>query len=94
MAFEKLRKRYNKKKNDLKKSKKSGSSTKEGEKAEKALSDYRFLSWLDKFIYVREGKSNLFDPSQVQNDEDLEENSDLEEKNGFNVEEGGFTNPK
>ena len=59
MCFEKLRKRYNNKKNDTKKAKNSGSSTRESEKAEKALEDYKFLFWLGKFFYIQEGRSNV-----------------------------------
>ena len=44
MCFNKLRKRYNKKKNDAKKAKKSGSSTRESEKVEKALKLTSFFS--------------------------------------------------
>ena len=46
-------------KNDLKKRNKSGTSTREFQKAERALGDYKFLSWLDNFIYVRESRTNV-----------------------------------
>jgi len=59
LCFKKLRKRYNKKKNDAKKAKKSGSSARESEKAEKALKVYKFLFWMDKFVYIRESRSNI-----------------------------------
>lgn len=57
--FENLRKRYNKKKNDLKKSRRSGAGTTDIEKVERALAPYKFLSWLDNFTYTRESKTNL-----------------------------------
>ena len=95
MCFDKLRKRYNKKKNDAKKAKKSGSSTRESEKAERALEAYKFFFWLDKFIYIREGRSNVpRDNSFSNEDEDKndgyasneyfsdENKSDDEEKEG------------
>ena len=72
MCFDKLRKRYNKKKNDAKKAKKSGSSTQESEKAEKALEAYKFLFWLDKFIYIREGRSNVPRDNSFSNDDEDE----------------------
>ena len=51
MCFDKLRKRYNKKKNDAKKAKKSGSSTRESEKAERDLKLTSFFSgWTSLFI--------------------------------------------
>ena len=59
LYFEKLRKRYNKKKNDVKKAKTSGSSTKDEEKAENALDVYKFLFWLDNFVYIRESRTNI-----------------------------------
>ena len=71
--FEKLRKRYNKKKNDLRKVKKSGSSTQESQKAEKALEPYKFLSWLDNFIYIRESRSNV---GSFENHEEIEDEAD------------------
>ncbi|XP_057302855.1 uncharacterized protein LOC130637019 [Hydractinia symbiolongicarpus] len=85
-SFEKLRKRYNKKKNDFKKSKKSGTSTKESEKAEKALELYKYLSWLDNFIYVREGRSNIYTDysSDEEGDEDTELPVDLTENEDDN----------
>ena len=72
MCFDKLRKRYNKKKNDAKKAKKSGSSTRESEKADKALEAYKFLFWLDKFIYIREGRSNVPRDNSFSNDDEDE----------------------
>lgn len=47
------------KKNAWKKANKSGTSTKEFEKAEKALHEYHFLNWLDNFLQPRNGRTNL-----------------------------------
>lgn len=55
-----------------KKAKKSGSSTRESDKAEKALEAYKFLSWLDKFIYTREGRSNIPRDNNFSDDEEDE----------------------
>lgn len=75
-----MRKRYNKKKLDVKKTKKSGSSTQESERAEKALAMYKFLFWLDNFIYIREGRSNI--NSDGLNSEDEEEDDDDDDRTG------------
>ena len=87
---QKLRKRYNKKKNDLKKKNKSGTSTREFQKAERALDDYKFLSWLDNFIYVRESRTNVVQTvvddeeetfiTQYSNDEDVDDEEDEGER--------------
>ena len=54
-SFEKLRKRYNKKRKNVKDSSRSSVSKKEVEKAQRALQLYSFLFWLDNFIHIREG---------------------------------------
>ena len=68
MCFDKLRKRYIKKKNDAKKAKKSGSSTRESEKAEKHLKLTSFCSgWTSLFM---SGKVvRVFDESQSDDEE-------------------------
>ena len=77
-SFEKLKKRYNRKKNDLKKAKRSGISTKEVEKAERALQEYQFLFWLDKFTYIRESRTNV-EQGDSSDDEEDDEEMDLAE---------------
>ena len=69
MCFDKLRKPYFKKKNYAKKANKSGSSTRESEKAGKALEAYKFLFWLDKFIFIREGCLNVPRGNSFSNDD-------------------------
>ena len=93
MLFDNLRKRYNKKKNDVKKSKKSGSATTDAEKAEKALAPYKFLSWLDAFVYTRESKTNLMDEERNEsqdnnNENDLSDGDEMKENEVY-VEETG-----
>ena len=80
-AFEKLRKRYNKKRKDVKDSSRSGVSKKEVEKAQRALQPYSFLFWLDNFIHIREGRTNLNELSQstvreASSDDENEEDKD------------------
>ena len=57
--WENLRKRYNKKRNELKKADKSGTSFFEKEKARKAFQPYAFLQWIDRFIGTRSSRNNL-----------------------------------
>ena len=47
-------------------------STRESEKTEKALEAYKFLFWLDKFIYIREGRSNVPRDNSLSNDDEDE----------------------
>ena len=76
--FEKLKKKYNKKKNTLKKARnKSGSDSHAAINAQRALNPYKFLSWLDDFVYVRESRTNVFQIS----DENKEDFSESEEEN-------------
>lgn len=86
LYFEKLRKRYNKKKNDAKKTKKSKSSTRECEKAEKPLDVYKFLFWLDTFVYIKEGRSNV----PVARDESSDDEEVLQELADKSDEESDF----
>ena len=57
MLFTNLKKRYLKKRNELKLSKKSGTSAEAVLKAEKTFKPYQFLVWLDDFIQLRKGKT-------------------------------------
>ena len=57
--FVTLKKKYLRKKKDLKSARKSGNSTDVMLNAEKAFGSYKFLSWLDDFIESRRGRSNL-----------------------------------
>ena len=56
----------------MKRAKRSGTSTKEVEKAERALQAYQFLFWLDKFTFVREGKTNVEQEDSSADEEDEE----------------------
>ena len=75
-----MKKKYQRKKKDLKDANKSGTSTEVISKAQKSLRPYEFMKWLDDFIQTRQGRSNL--PAKVQgNEEDLfydEENTMVE----------------
>lgn len=57
--FEKLKKKYSKKKIDLKRAKKLGSWLQDTQRAEPALAPYIFLSWLHDFTKFRHCKSNI-----------------------------------
>ena len=50
----KIGKRSGTVKTEVKKSKRSGTATNDSEKAARALFPYKFFSWLDNFVYVRE----------------------------------------
>lgn len=63
-----LKRKYQRKKRELKESNKSGTSAESVSKAEKAFRPYLFLNWLDEFFAPRLGKTNL--PS---NDLELDE---------------------
>ena len=76
LSFEKLRKRYNKKRKDMKNVNRSGISRKEVEKAQKALELYNFLFWLDNFIYIRDGKTNVKETKQKEISSDAEDEED------------------
>ena len=86
----------------MKKCNRSGSATKDVEKAERGLAIYNFLSWLDNFVYVREGKTNLkldedYDESdEASLDQDNESIGDDNDYNEFyrydNVEEKNESN--
>ena len=57
--FENLKKRYNKKKNIVKKADRSGTSASEKAKAKKIFEPYKYLQWLEQFIVPRPSRSNL-----------------------------------
>ena len=57
--FENLKKRHTKKRNDVRKSEKSGTSLAEKEKALNSFKPYEYLSWLDQFIATRASKTNI-----------------------------------
>ena len=70
----------------MKKSKRSGTATKDSEKAERALSPYKFLSWLDNFVYIREGKTNLKVDEVNDNSDENDESDEVDSNYGENEE--------
>ena len=68
--FTTLKKKYARKKKELKASDRSGTSTEAVAKAQKAFQPYEFLNWLDGFMQTRQGRSNLPVKSQS-TEEDL-----------------------
>ena len=52
----------------MKDSNRSGTSTEAASKAQRAFQSYAFLSWLDDFMQIRQGKNNL---STQENDQDV-----------------------
>ena len=80
-----MKKRYLKKRNELKASKKSGTSADEVARAEKNFRPYQFLSWLDDFVQIREGRTNL--PTDIDELEDEDSNYQPDdEENADNTE--------
>ena len=77
VLFANLKKRYLKKRNELKLSKKSGTSAEAVLKAEKNFKPYQFLVWLDEFLQLRKGKTNL---TSCTNIEDLDGVDDVAEE--------------
>ena len=59
--FENLKRKYSKKKADLKKAKNWGSSLQDTNGAKKALAPYIFLSWLHNFTKLHQCKSDIED---------------------------------
>ena len=59
LHFDNMKKRYVKKRNDVRKADKTGTSLAEKEKAENAFIPYKFLQWMDPFIATRSSKTNI-----------------------------------
>lgn len=74
MSFDNLKKRYRKKKNQLKKNSGSGAGSDDVNKAKQALKPYEFLSWIDSFVQMRPGRSNISTPHETAYVETEEEN--------------------
>ena len=78
--FTNLKKKYLRKKRELKDANKSGTSTKAYERAERALNQYQFLNWLDKFVQPRDGRNNLPAPAAEQSEHaEIRETNEAEE---------------
>ena len=92
--FTTLKKKYQRKKKDLKDSNRSGSSSYVASKAQKAFQTYIFFSWLDDFLQIRQGRNNL--PAHTTDDQEFsnELNEEfVEEATGnFEEEENDYTN--
>ena len=54
-----MKKKYLRKRKELKDAKKSGTSADVVEKAERLFKPYSFLSWLDNYVQAREGRTNI-----------------------------------
>ena len=54
-----LKKRYLKKRNELKASKQSGTSAEAVTKAERNFKPYVFMAWLEQYLQMREGRTNI-----------------------------------
>ena len=91
--FTTLKKKYQRKKKDLKDSSRSGSSSDVASKAQKAFQTYIFLSWLDDFLQIRQGRNNLSahttDDQEFSNE--LNEESVEETTGNFEEEENDYT---
>ena len=86
--FESLKKKYNKRKNALKKARnKSGSESQAAMKAERALNVYMFLSWIDNFTYVRKSWTNVRTVNHADTVREEGEDFDSEEESTDESEE-------
>ena len=79
--FTTLKKKYQRKKKDLKDSNRSGSSSDVASKAQKAFQTYIFLSWLDDFLQIRQGRNNL--PAHTTDDQEFSTGNFEEEENDY-----------
>lgn len=65
--FGNLKKKYLRKRKEVKDANKSGTSTGVVARAEKVSHPYLFLSWLDEYVQMREGRNNLPVPTRLIN---------------------------
>ena len=102
-AFTNLKKRYSKKKNDLKRKKRTGKGKSDVSKFENALNQYKFLFWIDPYLKnKKETRSNLKaavsesdqteNPSESSEDELSEAVVDMENQMQFDTD-GHFNEP-
>ena len=81
LLFSNLKKKYLRKKREVKEASRSGTSSGMVSKVEKALQQYEFMRWLDGFVQAREGRSNL--PTRVVESEETEaEKLQISNENG------------
>ena len=75
-CFTNLKKKYSKKKNDLKRVKRSGAGFADIQKFEKQLENYCFLGWLNSFLKIRnDTRGNL-----KNDDDNIDSSSDEEDE--------------
>ena len=90
--FTTLKKKSRRKKKNLKDSSRSGSSSDVASKAQKAFQTYIFLSWLDDFLQIQQGRNNL--PAHITDDQEfsneLNEESVEEATGNFEEERKGL----
>ena len=73
-AFENLKKRYSKKRSQLKQAKRSGAGKVDVDSYQKELDKYAFLQWLEPFIRLRnDTRTNLPKKEEVKRQEDTED---------------------
>ena len=81
LLFSNLKKKYLRKKREVKEASRSGTSSGMVSKVEKALQQYEFMRWLDGFVQAREGRSYL--PTRVVESEETEaEKLQISNENG------------
>jgi hypothetical protein len=80
-AFNNLKKRYSKKRNDVKRAKRSGAGLADVQKFEKSFEVYSFLGWLNHFLQLRDDTlTNLTSEDvEVETGDDEEEDRDEDE---------------
>ena len=76
LCFKKLKKKYNKKQNNVRNVTRSGAGRDDVQKFEVELQKYAFMSWLNKYIAPRKSKTNVPDNFGIENDSDLRPCSD------------------
>ena len=72
-----LKKRYLKKRNERKASKRPGTSAEAVTKAERNFKPYAFVTWLDKYLQMREGRTNI--AAATREDDTEEYHSDIDD---------------
>lgn len=93
-SFENFKKRYLKKRNALKKTNKSGTSSAVVDKAKKDIEPYKFFSWIDAYLRARSTKTNLPDAdmesiaSHISNDEPQDDFSEPDNEDADTDKDG------
>ena len=76
-----LKKRYNRKKNNLKKRSASGAGLADVEASLQEIKEYAFMTWIDRHTSMRATKSNIVnkDSDEINDEADLESNAEEKE---------------